>query len=298
MFENTDEHPVTVATKSIALSQATAHNVPILKETISQVESDNNKLKDEIISLKEEMSKRRKVECDMTPLKTSIIEQQGRLHDVKLECFTKIQKMADKMKNVEKHLEIVSQTNYSMRYLQANIEDVEEWRNKENNVPSILPVIKSYYISVHTLATTECQDLAPRFEENARKDLVGMMDLYEKYIYDIQRYIQWPKINLDDEHPIPFYFFQKLEDNYENIKVEVRVKEVFSKEDIQEFLVKPLMEYSHYTTFIHKFVISMEEYKKFNIAFDVKKDHIFNSREEKILTQHEACSKHFRKKGE
>ena len=48
------------------------------------------------------------------------------------------------------------------------------------------------------------------------------------------------------------------------------------------------MEYSHYTTFVHKFVISMEEFKKCNLALNVKKDHIFNSQEEKILTQHEA----------
>ena len=81
------------------------------------------------------MSKRRKVECDMTPLKMSILEQQERLCDVKMECFTAIQKMVDKMKSVEKHLEIVSQTNQRMRSLQANIEDD---------------------ISVHTLATTEC----------------------------------------------------------------------------------------------------------------------------------------------
>ena len=76
-----------------------------------------------------------------------------------------------------------------MRSLQANIEDLDEWRNKENNVPSSLPVIKSYDISVHTLDTTECQDLASRFKENSRKDLAGMMELYEKYIYDIQIYI-------------------------------------------------------------------------------------------------------------
>jgi hypothetical protein len=42
----------------------------------------------------------------------------------------------------------------------------------------------------------------------------------------------------------------------------------------------------------------MEEYRKCNIALDVKKAHIFNSREEKILSQHEARSKNFRKKGE
>ena len=184
-----------------------------------------------------------------------------------------------------------------MRALQANIENLYEWRNKEKNVPSILPVIKSYDISVNTLANTECQDLASKFEENARQDIVGMMDLYEKSIYDIQRYIQWPEINLTDEHPITYSFFQKLEDNYEKIKVKVWAKEVISKEDIQELLVKPSMEYSHYTTFVHKFVISMEEFKKCNISLNVKKAYIFNSGEEKILTQHEAWSKHFWKKG-
>ena len=72
----------------------------------------------------------------------------------------------------------------------------------------------------------------------------------------------------------------------------------FSIEDIQELLIKPLMEYSHYTTFMQKFVISMEVYRKCNIALNVKKAHIFNSREENILSQHKAWSKHFRKKGE
>ena len=66
-----------------------------------------------------------------------------------------------------------------MRALQAKIEDIDEWRNKEKNVPSSLLVIKSYDINVHTFATTECQDLASRFEGNTRQNLVGMMDLYE-----------------------------------------------------------------------------------------------------------------------
>ena len=88
-----------------------------------------------------------------------------------------------------------------------------------------------------------------------------MMDLYEKSIYDIQRYIQWPEINFEDEHLVPFSFFQKLEDRYEKIKVEVQAKEVISKKNIQEILVKPSMEYSHFTAFVHKFVISMEEFK-------------------------------------
>ena len=68
MFEKTDEDLITVATASTTLSQATAHNVIVLNDKLSQAESDNNKLKYEIINLKEEVNKRRKVECDTTPL--------------------------------------------------------------------------------------------------------------------------------------------------------------------------------------------------------------------------------------
>ena len=41
-------------------------------------------MKYEIISLREEMNKWRKVENEMTPLKENIIEQQEQLHDVKV----------------------------------------------------------------------------------------------------------------------------------------------------------------------------------------------------------------------
>ena len=107
-FENTDEDPIILATTSTTLSQATAHNVIVLNEKLSQDESDNNRLKDEIINLKEEVSKRRKVECDATPLQEDILEQQEKLHDVKMECFAEIKKMSCKVKMVENHLEIVS----------------------------------------------------------------------------------------------------------------------------------------------------------------------------------------------
>ena len=48
----------------------------------------------------------------------------------------------------------------------------------KKDIPNNLPLVKSYDITVYTMAREECQDLASRFEENARKDLVGMMDLY------------------------------------------------------------------------------------------------------------------------
>ena len=71
---------------------------------------------------------------------------------------------------------------------------------------------------MYSMATEECQDLASRFEENARKDLARMMVLNERSIYDIHRYIQWLEINFEDEHPVPYALFKQLEDNYEMIK--------------------------------------------------------------------------------
>ena len=116
--------------------------------------------------------------------------------------------MVDKVKVLEKHLEIVSQINLKMESLQVKIEELDKWRSIEKNVPSSLLVTKTYDINLHTLATSECQELAFRFEERARQNLAGMMELYEKSIYDIQRYIQRHEINFKDAHPIYFSFFQ------------------------------------------------------------------------------------------
>jgi hypothetical protein len=52
LFEKTDEDVVTVEKTSTSLSQATTHNVTVLNENVSQAKLDNNKLEDEIISLK------------------------------------------------------------------------------------------------------------------------------------------------------------------------------------------------------------------------------------------------------
>ena len=73
-FEKIDEDPMTVATTSTSLTQATTHNVTILNEELLQVESKNIKLKDKIIILREEMNKRRKVENNMILLKENILE--------------------------------------------------------------------------------------------------------------------------------------------------------------------------------------------------------------------------------
>ena len=135
------------------------------------------------------------MEDNLIPLKENILEQKEKLHDVKVEFFTKIQKMEDKVKVLEKHPEIVSQINLKMESLQAKIEDLDKWRNMEKNVPRILLAVKAYDIRVHTLATNECQELASKFEEKERQSLARMMD-----VYDVQIYIQWPEINFRDEH--------------------------------------------------------------------------------------------------
>ena len=117
LSEKTDEGPITVATTLTTLSNSTIHNVTMLSDKLSQVESDNNRLKDEVLSLKEEIKKRRKVEDGTTPLRATILDQQAKLFDIKMECFHEINKMTDKVKIIKKHLEIVSQTHQRMRDL-------------------------------------------------------------------------------------------------------------------------------------------------------------------------------------
>ena len=68
LFERIDEVLVTVATASVALSQATVHNVNVLSEKLSQAKSENNNLKEEVINLKAEIHKQRKVDDETTPL--------------------------------------------------------------------------------------------------------------------------------------------------------------------------------------------------------------------------------------
>ena len=108
-----------------------------------------------------------------------------------------------------------------MESLQTKIEELDIWRNMEKSVPSGLPTIKDYDIRLHTLAINECQDLASKFEERARRSLVGMMDVYDKLVQDVSKYLQWPDINFQDEDPIYFSFFQEIKDTYEVVKVNV-----------------------------------------------------------------------------
>jgi hypothetical protein len=59
----------------------------------------------------------------------------------------------------------------------------------EKNVPSGLPVIKAYDIILHTLDTNECQEIASKFEEKGKQSFVGMMNVYDKSVQDIQKYL-------------------------------------------------------------------------------------------------------------
>ena len=179
------------------------------------------------------------MDYETTPLRATILKQHEKLYDVRMECFDKVKKMVDKVKMIEKHLDIVSQTYQRMRNLQEKIIELDEWRSTKKDIPSSFPSVKSYDIIVYSMATKECQDLASRFKENARKDPTGMTDLYEKFTYDIQRYVQWPEINFKEDHPVPITVFEKNEKDFEKVKVEVQVKKEFLMEDIQELLVKP-----------------------------------------------------------
>ena len=111
-----------------------------------------------------------------------------------------------------------------MRNLQEKIIELNEWRSIEKDIPSSLPSVKIYDITVYSMATGECQDLASQFKENARKDLARMMDLYEKSTLDIQRYVQRPEINFEEDHLVLITMFKKIEKDFEKVKAEVQVK--------------------------------------------------------------------------
>jgi hypothetical protein len=75
LFDKIDEDLVTVAITSTTLTHATSQNVTMLNEKLSQTKYENIKLKDEIIGLRKEMNKWRKVECDMILQKENSLEQ-------------------------------------------------------------------------------------------------------------------------------------------------------------------------------------------------------------------------------
>ena len=65
-----------VATTLAALTPNNTHNISVLNEKILEIDLENLKLNHELISLREETKKRRKVGDHLTPLKENILKQQ------------------------------------------------------------------------------------------------------------------------------------------------------------------------------------------------------------------------------
>ena len=121
MFEKTDENDMLVATDLMVVNQDNILNMSLLNERVVKENSENQKLKNEIIGLKEEIRKRIKVNDHLILLKENILEEQEQLHDVKVECFTKIQNIADIIKALERHLENASKINKKIEFLWVKI---------------------------------------------------------------------------------------------------------------------------------------------------------------------------------
>ena len=97
LFEKIDEYHMKLDTTSVTLTQATSHNITVLNENLLEAKSKNLKLKDELVSLEDEMKKRRKVDDNLVLIKENIMKQQEQLHDLQVECFIEVQKMVKKV---------------------------------------------------------------------------------------------------------------------------------------------------------------------------------------------------------
>ena len=114
-----------VATTLVALNQANIINISLLTKKINEVESKNRELQDEITNLKTDTKKRKKVDDRLIPLTVSIMIEQELLHDAKVECFAKVQKMEDIINSLDKHIENASQVNINTESLRENIEELD-----------------------------------------------------------------------------------------------------------------------------------------------------------------------------
>ena len=108
---------------------------------------------------------------------------------------------------------------------------------------------------------------------------------------------QWLEINLQQEQKMTLTFFQKLENEYEAIKVEVRVKDMISMEEIERFLIKLEKEVTKFNEFIRIFKEEMDIFKECHLKLDIKRGYVLNAREQQINVQHEARRKHMKNKG-
>ena len=98
----------------------------------------------------------------------------------------------------------------------------------------------------------------------------------------MQRNVQWLEIDLQQEKLMTFYFFQKLEKEYETIKVAVWGKDMISMEEIQKFLIKPAKEVTKFNDIIRIFKEEMEIFKECHLNLGIKNEYVFNAREQQI----------------
>ena len=121
------------------------------------------------------------------------------------------------------------------------------------------------------LATHECQELASKFDERVKQSIAGILMIYTSNIQEMQRNVQWLDINLQQEKPMPFYFFEKPENEYEAIKVEVQAKDMISMEEIQKFLMKSVKKVKKFNDFIRIFKEEMDISKECHLKLNIKK---------------------------
>ena len=79
--------------------------------------------------------------------------------------------------------------------------------------------------------------------------------------------------------------------------MDVQAKDMISIEEIQKFLIKPAKEVTKFNDFIRIFKEDMDIFKECDLKLDIKKEYMFNVREQQINAQHGAWRKHVKNRG-
>ena len=72
---------------------------------------------------------------------------------------------------------------------------------------------------------------------------------------------------------------------------------MISKGKILKFLIKPAKEVTKFSDFIRIFKEETEAFKECHLKLDIKKEYVFNAREQQINAHHEEWRKHMKNKG-
>jgi exonuclease VII small subunit len=75
------------------------------------------------------------------------------------------------------------------------------------------------------------------------------------------------------------------------------VKDMISMEEIKKFLIKLEKEVTKFNDFIRIFKEEMDIFNECFLKLDIKKQYVFNAREQQINAQHKAWGKHMKNKG-